>query len=301
MEKLLAGVLFVIVVILAARLWRYRRQVDHLLGQISLLEQEDTNYRLSSCCPVGRTEKLINELNRVWDQGRERMISLRRESRSYRESITGISHDIRTPLTSAKGYIQMLRSGSVTDGEKQRSYLEKVERRLDDVVELLEQLFEYARVEAGERSFDREKVNLSNLFMDTLSLFYEDFVQRGCEPAVNIGEEPVFIEADAGGIKRILENIVKNALVHGKGGYRLSLSRQDGSAVITASNFTDSIEKGDMEHIFDRFYTTDQSRTLRTTGLGLSIVKQFTEAMGGRVSASLADGVFAIQVVFPLA
>ena len=298
MGEILVGALVLAVICLGARLWCYRQQIDYLLKQISLLEQEDTNYCLSSYCRVGKTEKLIGEFNRVWQKNRERMIALKKGNRSYRESIIGISHDIRTPLTSAKGYTQMLLKGSLTDTEKQQHYIEKVERRIDDVVNMLDQLFEYARVEAGERSFHAERINLNNIFADTLSIFYDDFVQAGCEPAVDISETPLYIEADADGVKRIIENLIKNALFHGKGEYRFSLKKQDGQAVITMSNLTDSIEKGDMEHIFERFYTTDQSRTRKTTGLGLAIVRQFTESMGGNVSADLTEGVFSIRVAF---
>lgn len=304
MEEILIGALVFAVIFLGARLWCYRRQTDYLLKQISLWEQEDTNYCLSSYCRIGKTEKLIGEFNRVWQKNRERMIALKKGNRSYRESIMGISHDIRTPLTSAKGYTQMLLKGSLTDLEKQQRYIEKVEQRIDDVVDMLDQLFEYARVEAGERSFCVERINLNNIFADTLSLFYDDFVQAGCEPAVDISETPLYIEADADGVKRIIENLIKNALVHGKKDvhgneeYRFSVEKQDGQAVITMSNLTDSIEKSDMEHIFERFYTTDQSRTRKTTGLGLAIVRQFTESMGGNVSADLTEGVFSVRVAF---
>ena len=204
MGEILIGALVLAVIFFGARLWCYRRQIDYLLGQISLLEQEDTNYCLSSYCRIGKTEKLINEFNRVWRKNRERMIELKKGNRSYRESIMGISHDIRTPLTSAKGYMQMLLKGSLDDAEKQQHYIEKVEQRIDDVVDMLEQLFEYARVEAGERSFHAERINLNNIFADTLSLFYDDFVQAGCEPAVDISETPLYIEADADGVKRII-------------------------------------------------------------------------------------------------
>lgn len=96
----LAGVLVLAMIALALRLWGYRRQIDHLLEQMDLLAQEDTNYRLSSCCRVGKTEQLICELNRIRQLDRDRMADLKRGNRSYRESIISISHDIRTPLTS---------------------------------------------------------------------------------------------------------------------------------------------------------------------------------------------------------
>ena len=297
-EALLGGLIFA-VILLGIQLWRYKRQIDHLLGQMSLLEQEDTNYRLSSYCRVGRTEKLIDEINRIRQLDRERTLSLRRGNRSYRESIIGISHDIRTPLTSTKGYTQMLLGDAVTDEGKRKMYIKKVEQRIDDVVDLLGQLFEYARMEADEIVFETERINLCNSFADTLSLFYDDFTEKGCEPEVEISQSPCYIKADRNAIKRITENLIKNALVHGKGGYRFAVEGKGDRVEITVSNLTDSIEESDLEHIFDRFYTTEQSRTRKTTGLGLTIVKRFAEKMGGDVSASLKDGVFSIRVVFP--
>lgn len=294
----LAGVLVLTMIALALRLWAYRRQIDHLLEQMDLLAQEDTNYRLSSCCRVGKTEQLICELNRIRQLDRDRMADLKRGNRSYRESIISISHDIRTPLTSAKGYIQMLLKGKESDTGKQRVYMEDIEQRIDDVTDMLTQLFEYARIEADEIVWHNERLNLSNLLTDTLSMFYEDFAAAGCEPVIAINETPCYIYADRHGMKRILENLIKNALVHGTGNYMFSLEKKGDVIEITVSNRTDSIEEEDMERIFDRFYTTDQSRTRKTTGLGLAIVKRFTEKMGGRVSAGLQEDVFTIRLFF---
>lgn len=294
------GGLLLAVLLLGMRLWRYRRQITHLLDQMGSLEQEDTNYRLSSCCSVGRTEELIRELNHVLQLNRDRMLLLKRENRSYRESITGISHDIRTPLTSAKGYAQMLLDGTVSEGERQQICLEKINCRIDDTVDMLEQLFEYARAEAGELSFRRDRLNPGNLFADTISSFYGDFVRAGCEPAVEICEEYCHVEADGDKLRRIFENLIKNALVHGTGEYRLGLVQRGDRVEATVENRTDSIEEADMEHIFERFYTSDQSRSRRTTGLGLSLVKRYAEEMGGEVNASLTEGIFRITVSFPM-
>lgn len=301
MKEALLGGLILAVIMLGIRLWRYRRQIAHLLDQMSLLEQEDTNYRLSSYCSVGRTEELIDEINRIRQLDRERTLALRKGNRSYRESIIGISHDIRTPLTSAKGYMQMLLGDTVPDEKKRKLYIEKVEHRIDDVVGLLDQLFEYARVEADEIVFEIERINLCNIFANSLSLFYDDFAEKGCEPVVKISQSPCYIKADRNALKRITDNLIKNALVHGKGDYRFAVEEIKDRVEITVSNLTDSIEESDLEHIFDRFYTTDQSRTRKITGLGLTIVKRFAEKMGGNVSADLKDGVFSIKVTFPAA
>ncbi len=293
------GILAMVVVVLGARLRKYSRQVEHLLSQMDLLEQEDTNYKLSSCCRVGRTEELVRAFNRIIQLDRDRMAELRKGNNSYRESIISISHDIRTPLTSAKGYIQMLLKNQERDVEKQRAYLDNIEHRIDDVTDMLTQLFEYARIEADELVFETDKLNVTNLFADVAAMFYEDFMQKGCEPVIEIAREPCYICADRQGVRRIMENLLKNALAYGTGDYRFSILPRDNKVEIIVSNRTDAIEKEDVERIFERFYTTDRSRTRKTTGLGLAIVKQFAQKMGGEAYAELTDGTFRIKIVFP--
>lgn len=298
MEKILVVGLTLAVIALGVWVWRYKRQTEHLLSQMELLEQEDTNYRLSSYCRVGKTEVLIEEFNRLLELNRSRVAMLRKGNRSYRESIISISHDIRTPLTSAKGYLQMILNGGQTE-EKQRAYLENIEQRIDDVTDMLSQLFEYARIEADEIEFQVEKINIGNLFADVLSMFYEEFVSRDCEPSIDIEQTPCYVYADRHSIRRVMENLIRNALVHGTGEYRFILVQKGNDIEIAVSNRTDSIEEKDMECIFDRFYTTDRSRTRKTTGLGLAIVKGFTEKMGGKAVAELNGGIFTVKIVFP--
>lgn len=331
MPGILYGTIIVcalLMIVLGVRLRMYKGQIRHIKEELSMLRKEDTNYRLSSYCRIGETEEMIQLLNEILEKDREEVRSLKRENRLYKESITSISHDIRTPLTSAKGYTQMLAeniclnraeslqadnvySGNIyADGagaerkslspEKQQEYIRKVEQRIDDVTDMLNQLFEYARVEAGELEFQTERINLNNLFTETVSMFYDDFVAKKCEPVVEIAETPCYIYADKRAMIRIIENLVKNALVHGTGDYIFSLKKQESSVVLAVSNKTDSIEEKDIDRIFDRFYTTDQARTRKTTGLGLAIVKRFASQMGGTARAFLKEDVFTVEIEFEL-
>lgn len=302
MQILLLGIIIIFVIaagILPVRLWCYRKQVKHIQEELAILEKEDTNHQLSSYCHVGRTEEVISAINRLILRYEQEENRLKKENRVYRESITSISHDIRTPLTSAKGYLQMLRSGKIEE-EKKEEYIKIVEQRLDSVTDMLNQLFEYARIEAGEMEFEQEVLNAGNLFAETISMFYNDFLKKDCEPEVFITKELCRIKTDQHAFVRIIENLIKNALVHGTGGYQLSLTREENQVRIRVSNLTDSIENQDIDKIFDRFYTTDHSRSRKTTGLGLAIVKRFTEQMGGSVEASLEENRFTIDVWIPL-
>ena len=273
-----------------------------MLRELQILEQEETNLLLTSAVKIGKTQELISSINRILEKNTRFREEAARENRSYRESITSISHDIRTPLTSAKGYMQMLQNENVT-AKKRLSYARIVERRLDDLAGLLDQLFLYARMEAGEESLVMEEVNAGNLFAETLSLFYEDFSERACEPEIFIEQIPCYIRADRGALRRIFENLIKNALVHGTGAYQMSLKIQKRNlqekVVIRVANATDSIEQADIPRIFDRFYTSDTSRSRKRTGLGLAIVKGLAQAMGGEVRAGLEGALFFVEAEFP--
>ena len=304
MNACLIGVILLLLIgagVMSARLGCYKKQINHMLEELHMLGMghSDTNMLLTSAVHIGKTEEVIAQVNKVIAVKRQRQEQLLRENRSYRDSITCISHDIRTPLTSAKGYIQMLSDSAVSEAKKEE-YARIVERRLNDLADLLDQLFLYARMEAGEFSLDIVSFNASNVFAETVSLFYEDFVKKDCEPHVYIVPKPCRLRADRQAFVRIVENLIKNALVHGTGGYELAIYQEGNQAVMRVANKTESIEQEDMERIFDRFYTTDRSRSRRTTGLGLAIVKELTERMGGAAWACLENGVFSVEIRFDL-
>ena len=302
MQIIATGIIIVLLItagVLSVRLWCYRTQMRHMLDELYFLENNDTNSLLTSRIAVGSTQGVILAVNHLLARYRENERRLLRENKIYRESITSISHDIRTPLTSAKGYLQMLQRQNVSE-EKKAQFLSTVVRRLDHLNNMLNQLFEYARIEAGELALEPEELNVGNLFAETISLFYNDFVQKGFVPEIDIAKKPCKIYADRNALVRIMENLIRNALVHGIGGFWFSVRVTEQQALIGVSNLTDSIESYELDSIFDRFYTTDHSRSRRTTGLGLAIVKQFAQQMGGSVQATLEEGRFTVQVMLPL-
>lgn len=292
-------ILCCLVLVLSFRLWCYRRQTDYLIEELKEMVKANSNYRITIEYPISRMEKLVIALNCALQGYNKELSRLRRENRIYKESITGISHDIRTPLTSAKGYMQILEKNELPE-KKRCEYIEIVSKRLQDLSDMLNQLFEYARVEAGEMQFQPEVFPAGNVFAEIVSSFYGDFVKAGCEPVVEISSAPCYIRTDKQAYVRIVENLIKNALVHGTGGCKMTLQQEEKFMVITVSNQTDTIEYKDIPYIFDRFYTTDQSRSRKTTGLGLSIVKRFTEQMGGIVNAGLSEEWFTVNVCIPI-
>ena len=147
--------------------------------------------------------------------------------------------------------------------------------------QLLNQLFEFARIEADEMEFSYTTFDLNAVLRSVAVSFFKSFEERKIIPALSIAEISFPFYGDEKAVTRIFENIISNALSHGK------------------SNFTDSINESDIDKIFNRFYTTDLSRSRKTTGLGLTIAKNLTVKMGGSISASLNNNVFEIVVCFP--
>lgn len=294
---IIIGILVIIILILVFYLHGYKKQLKLLVGQMQFIEDEETNIRLVSFFNAKEINQLVILINRVIGKYRNATIETIRVNRNFRESITSISHDIRTPLTSLRGYIQLMRKETEIT-EKQERYIQIMESRFDAVQRMLNQLFEYARIENGEITLKMEQVNLANILCDVLSNFYSEFSEQNEEPLVKICEETVYINGDKNAVFRVIENILSNALRHGTGGYEVELLKEKETCILRVSNRTDSIEDTDVERIFERFYTTDKSRTKKGTGLGLAIAKKFTEQMGGNIEAALEKDKFTITLTF---
>ena len=142
-------------------------------------------------------------------------------------------------------------------------------------------------------------MDINALTADILMSFYDDITERGETPEVELPENPVIINGNKDAYTRVVQNIIKNALVHGKN-LKVSLKNEDGKAEFACSDELENPEtRIDTSKIFDRFYKADKARTnAKGSGLGLAITKELVERMGGSISAGFNDGIFTITVVF---
>lgn len=277
--------------------WYYRMNIRHITKQLEeIMNITDTNQLLTVIAKQRDITNLVNILNNLVKDTRMSRIRIKKLTMNFRQSITNISHDLRTPLTTANGYIQMLQT-SVTEEEREE-YLRIILERQNMVKILLEQLFEYVRIESGEIIYEHVPMDAEKIFIDTLAMYYDDFNKKGQEPTVYLLEKPCIILGDEQGIKRIFSNILFNAAIHGNGGYCFDIQESD-SYVFTFSNISEPMTSDDLDNIFERFYTKDQSRNKKTTGLGLAIAKEITMQLGGKIEAFYNNGKFSISISFP--
>ncbi|MCL2037229.1 MAG: HAMP domain-containing histidine kinase [Oscillospiraceae bacterium] len=249
--------------------------IRNLNKQLGTIKSCDTNARLTTATSDRDIAELCNSMNAVLDERREAVIEAQLRNTEFKRAITNISHDLRTPLTSAIGYLQMVQeSGSL-------EHLALVEERLKSLTTLMNSLFEYTKIIEGRVEYNLEKVNLCDVLRDTLVQFYGGFTAQGFEVAVDIPDAPVYALCDKSAIARVAQNLIKNALEHGYKRFALSVSEGE----IVFSNCVREIDSLDTEQIFERFYTADLSRSGGNTGLGLAITRELVESMGWKISA----------------
>lgn len=214
-----------------------------------------------------------------------------------KETITNLSHDIRTPLTSLDGYFQLLVQ---SDSEQERQhYLEVIQNRLQSLKDMLEELFTYTKLQDAEYTLELTRMDRTQCVCETAFSFYDAFQDRSVTSQADFTEERLFIDGNEQAVRRIVQNILKNALMHGKSLISLALFRTDGEVCFRCENDVEHPEEIDIEQVFSRFYKADSARTRVSSGLGLSIAKGLAEKMNGTITAALQDNRFSIELRFP--
>lgn len=291
-------VLSVLLLISVFVIFSYRRQINHICRQLRFKNKHKTNITITSVSGSRSFYELVALLNDNLKKQEKIINEYRNNDNSLKETITNLSHDIRTPLTSLDGYFQILRESENKDDRER--YYTIIDGRISALKDMLEELFTYAKLQDLSFELDMESISINKLLLDTAFGFYEDFKLRGIEPIFDITEEEIYICASSSALKRVLQNIIKNAISHGEQSVEINLKKQNNKAVLQIANQYNSIDKIDEAKVFDRFYKADVSRTHTSTGLGLSIAKELVDKMNGNIFASKNDKMFIITIEFEL-
>lgn len=275
--------------------WTQHRALRSAAEQLKELERTGSSARLRLAVPNRAAEELLQEVNALLEARRTDQAAWREQEKSLRRQISNVSHDLRTPLTSILGYLQLLEDPTLPE-EERREYLAIIENRSKALQSLITSFYELSRLEGGEYPLEQVPVNLHASLSGLLAAFYNDFMDKGFDMTVELEEGLPPVLADEGAVLRVFTNLIRNALDHGQGRMEVRLYREGEQVVSLFRNETADLTAEDVPHVFDRFFTSDKMRTGRNTGLGLAIVKALAERMGCRVTAELRDGFFALYV-----
>ena len=260
--------------------------------------------RLESADPA--VAALARAVDRHLDAEAEREAGRREADERFREQLAALSHDIRTPLAGAQGYLQLY--GRSADPAERERCLAEAASRLSAMRELTDKLFDYAKAADSDSPLAREPVEALPVLAEVLAGAYPQLKERGWDPAVDFEDEDVAVLADAEALSRVFSNLLANALRHGTSAPRVSqrLVPPDGGEGRGMVEFAFSNGVGDpaaidADRLFERFYRADAARSGEGSGLGLSIVASLVRRMGGRVSARIKGDELVIAVALPAA
>lgn len=284
-------------VVLGFRLWTQNRALRGAAEQLRALEAQGSGGRVRLAAPNGAAEDLLAEVNRLLALRMEDRTEGRAREKELRRQISNISHDLRTPLTSILGYLQLLEDENLSP-EERRAYLEVVRSRSQALQRLITSFYDLSRLEGGEFPLEEAQVDLRGVLAELLASFYQDFTDAGFDMRVELDEHVPAVRADPGGALRVMTNLLRNALDHGQGPMTIRLYEAGERVVSRFTNAAPDLNPEDAQHVFDRFFTSDKMRTGRNTGLGLAIVKTLALRMGGTVDAELVDGNFTIVLTW---
>ncbi|MGB4658186.1 MAG: HAMP domain-containing sensor histidine kinase [Mobilitalea sp.] len=231
---------------------------------------------------------IADKLNHMADDIKKIMENERRSEYAKNELITSVAHDLRTPLTSIIGYLDLVSTKELPQ-ETQKKYFEIAYNKSKRLEKLIEDLFTFTKFNFGEVKANYTQVDMVKLLSQLVDEFYPSFSEFGLEYDFVSSNSSVIIKADGDLLARAFANLISNAIKYGREGKKIhiNLEKKETSVMIDITNYGEIIPQKDLEQIFRRFYRVESSRSSETggSGLGLAIAQSVIEMHGGTISA----------------
>lgn len=227
---------------------------------------------------------LVAQINRLLENQRKVKVDYRRSEISSKKMLSNISHDIKTPMTVILGYLEIMRLNSSGENEM----LLKVEQKDQRVMELINQFFTLAKLEAGDTEIEISKIDVCEACRENVLDFYELLTQKEFQVQVDIPEEAVFVRGNKDALQRILFNLISNVVRYGSDGKYIGMFlRSDEKYIyIDVVDKGKGIERGFAQNVFERLFTMEDSRNreIQGNGLGLTIAQNLAHQLGGKIT-----------------
>lgn len=285
----------IVILILIIYLYFLFRELTHIQKQILYISEKQTNAEIELSAKNKTFRKFSESLNKMIRKNKKVERELIKKEQQLKNTTTNISHDLRTPLTVADGYSQLLAQDSGLS-LKNQSLVNKIGENLHIVKQRLNILMEYNKIIDGSIKQQYIQFSLSRLLQEKVLSYYEAFEAEKFEMDLQI-ESNILFTGDPDLVERIIQNLLGNVLAHGEKKIQVSLNEEAENLRLTVRNSSISPLR-DVEKVFDRFYTEDSSRTNNHTGLGLYIAKEFTEMHKGTIAVDEKDGWFTVNCTF---
>lgn len=287
-------ILLLIILGLLTYIFLLKKEILNITNEIQKIKQEDSNLLLHATVSMKEVTQLSTEINTLLSERKKQKIVYENHNQTFRKMIRNISHDLRTPLTSALGYIDLTLSMNLPQEASKNLVL--VEGRLKRLEELMDTFFQFSKMMTTSPVLT--SISLTSVLESCMAHYYEDYRKENRDIIYSNLIPKEKIETNRDMLTRVFDNLIGNALQHSRGNLEIEVCKKE-KIRITFTNLLLDLNL-DIEHMFDEFYTVDVARTKGNTGLGLAIAKEFTEKLGGQIWATQKKNQLEIIVEFPI-
>lgn len=286
MDRALVYVIILLLVVILCQQFIYKKGIEIKLKkmsrELSHILGNDSNEKVMVFTDNKILIDLCGQINRLLLERQKIKSAFRKQEISSKKMLSNISHDIKTPLTVILGYLEMIRLSHEGD-----QALQKVEVKARQVLELINEFFTLAKLEAGDMKIEVRKININELCRESILSFYDILSGKNFMVDIFIPEDNLFVQGDRDAINRILSNVISNALRYGKDGKYIgfTLRESENHVYIDVIDKGKGIEKEFALSVFERLYTMEDSRNrkIQGNGLGLTIAKNLANQLEGDI------------------
>lgn len=288
-------ILIILLIIAISYLLLLKISINKLNNDLNKKINNKSNIILTSNISDKDLNKLINTINNSLKDYQDIQNEYETKSNNLQKMMMNISHDLRTPLTSALGYIDIILKSDIKNKEEVKN-LKIIEDRLKRLSELIDSFFMFSKIISNSDNIVLDDVNIIAVLEKAISNHYEDFSNSKRIINFKTNKRKIIIKSNELMLSRIFDNLIRNAFIHSLGNLDINVY-SDKTLVISFSN--DLLYPSlDVDRIFDEFYTIDISRTKGHTGLGLAIAKEFVLELNGKIEAKKINNKLTITIEF---
>lgn len=288
--------LSILIIILAAQIFFLNKALGDASKQMDEIDAHpNRNRQLKAFTANKKLEELLKKINYIYQERQQERIVYQRRETLIRRDIENISHDLRTPLTSIMGYVNLIEDDETKEVEKEE-YLRIIYKRAKVLQGFIQDFYDLSRIEGDDYPLRLDTVSVQSLVSEAVVAYYHEFEVKNIQVSVELGEKQSFITADKIQFNRILNNLIQNALKYAKDQFTIRQFTAQGKCILQFLNDKNNIKEEELRLIFDRFYTGDPTRNNGSSGLGLTITKILVEKMKGCIEAKLEGELFVIEL-----
>ena len=286
------GFLLLIIAALSVKLYLLRKSTKEIEQEFTERILTDTNTLISISTNDRHMRKLAAVINKELRKLRAARQRFQQGDQELKNTVTNISHDLRTPLTAIYGYLDLLEQEPLSDTASQ--YLDIIRNRTEVLAQLSEELFRYSIIISSENTAVKEPVVLNRVLEESIAAFYTTLSVHNITPKIQIPERKITRMLDSSALERVFLNLFHNAIKYSDGDLEITLSESGSIIFANTASALDNVQVG---RLFERFYTVETAG--KSTGLGLAISCTLVEQMGGSISANYENHRLHICISFP--